>query len=64
MVGSPDMDNEADEHERTNTSWYNNKFGAMTTSPFPMVKGDYFTGFTLAGIIRCLEVQHHQTAYP
>jgi len=28
-------------------------FGTMTTPPFPMVKGDYFTGLTPAGIIRC-----------
>jgi hypothetical protein len=25
-------------------------------SPFPMVKGDYFTGLTRAGIIRCQKV--------
>src|SRR2546426_7031726 len=32
----------------------------MTTSPFPMVKGDYCTGLTPAGIIRRLEVHGPQ----
>src|SRR5215510_3781685 len=30
----------------------------MTTSPFLMVKGDYWTALTPAGIIRCLQVHH------
>jgi hypothetical protein len=30
-------------------------FGTMTTPPFPVVKGDYFTGWTPARIIRCME---------
>jgi hypothetical protein len=36
----------------TRRIWYHNRFGAMTTFPLTMVKGDDFTAFTLSRIIR------------
>ena len=37
----------------TSRSWYNNRFGAMRTSPLTMVKGDEnYTVFTHSRIIR------------
>jgi hypothetical protein len=43
----------ATQRRRANTT-----FGAMTSSPFPLGKGDDVRGVPPAGILRCLQVQH------